>query len=123
VGVVHPDALLDDWARIQVAHADGLGHTSRSILASAAGGASGPAGSRLPPGVLVPGLRGYIAVERVLAGLRPHYRQTALVHYVLPTIEVGRTAKQRASYMGIPVGTYTDRLYRLRGLLREAGAA
>jgi hypothetical protein len=50
-----------------------------------------PHGSRLPRGVMIPGLSSYIRVERALNSLSDQHRLVANVEYWAPVVEVGKT--------------------------------
>ena len=82
----------------------------------------GDYGSALPRGVQIPGLRGYIRVERVLRRPGPHYRQTLEAVHVKSSVETGRTLRQIADYLGLTLSGLTTRLSRFKEHLRDDGA-
>ena len=117
-----PERLIEQWARIQMrVDGDGLGHARSSPIYRAMKGqltAGGDYGSSLPRGVQIPGLSGYIAVERTLCRLRPLYRQTLEAVHVMPTTEVGRNHQQIAKHLGITFSSLAARLHRFKQHLR-----
>ena len=83
---------LEAWGEFLISKVEGLGHSHTTISRAAKNQlcSMGHFQSRLPNGVLVPGLRQFNIVEKVLQDFRPQVRQTALVEYVLPRVVVGR---------------------------------
>ena len=117
-----PERLIEQWVSVKMrVDGDGLGHARSSPIHRAMKGqltAGGDYGSSLPRGVQIPGLSGYIAVERTLCRLRPLYRQTLEAVHVMPTTEVGRNYQQIARHMGITFSSLTARLTRFKQHLR-----
>ena len=111
---------LEAWGEFLISKVEGLGHSHTTISRAAKNQlcSMGHFQSRLPNGVLVPGLRQFNIVEKVLQDFRPQVRQTALVEYVLPRVVVGRTIRDRAKFLGVNEGTYNNRLQRLRVRVR-----
>ena len=120
-----PDRLIEEWASVSIrVDGTGLGHARSSPIWRAMNGhlaTGGDYGSTLPRGVQIPGLRGYIRVERTLRRLGPHYRQALEAVHVKSSVETGRTLRQIATYLGVPFGTLNDRLQRFREALRADG--
>jgi len=121
-----PDRLIEEWASVSIrVDGTGLGHARSSPIWRAMNGhlaTGGDYGSALPRGVQIPGLRGYIRVERVLRRLGPHYRQTLEAVHVKSSVETGRTLRQIADYLGLTLSGLTTRLSRFKEHLRDDGA-
>ena len=117
-----PERLIEQWVSVKMrVDGDGLGHARSSPIYRAMKGqltAGGDYGSSLPRGVQIPGLSGYIAVERHLCRLRPPYRQTLEAVHVMPTTEVGRNHQQIAKHLGITFSSLAARLHRFKQHLR-----
>lgn len=119
-----PDALLQGWAYVETVTDGDIGYAGQTPVARAAKGMLSTGGgfsSSIPRGVTIPHLREHGAVERVLSSLKPYYRTTLRACYVLPSEVTGRTQRQIADYLGLPIDTLNSRLRRVREALRDAG--
>ena len=75
--------------------------------------------SQIPNDVTRLGFRQYTHVERVLKTFGKPYRLTRWVEYLFPRTLVGRTAAERAAFMGVSKSGYNSRLTRVTSQIRE----
>lgn len=119
-----PDRAIEQWADvIQRVSSNGLGYSRTTSIARVIDGnlasREDSYTSRPPRHAALPGLRGYLATERVLKSLEPHHRKALYVECIAPIIEVGRNQFERAESMGVSYGTYRGWLRKIRAALLE----